>query len=218
MRSSQKIITAMKKIFFLLFSIITITTNAQQFRYGGFIAPQISFWSVEGDLYANNGNNFGYQIGLMVDQTIGSKERFSISSGLTWNSAPGGFVSASLQNNTGKEWHWKVNTLDLPISVRLRSDQLNKTVLYAQYGVNIGFTISTSVENEMGNDAGGGFEYEKINPSLAMGFGIENELNNNMTLLIGAYFINGVKNMIIDDANDDNMYPQQIGLKGGILF
>ena len=208
----------MKKIYILIFSFIAISANAQQFRYGAFLAPQISFWSVEGDLYANDGNNFGYQIGVMIDQTIGSKERFAISSGLNWNSAPGGFVSASLQNNTGKEWHWKVNTVDLPISVRLRSDQLNKTVLYAQYGVNIGFTIKSSATNEKGNDAGQGFEYEKVNPSLAMGFGIENELNNNMTLIIGAYFINGVKNMIIDDANDDNMYPQQIGLKGGVFF
>ncbi|MBP9795950.1 MAG: outer membrane beta-barrel protein [Chitinophagales bacterium] len=208
----------MKKIFVVLFTFISLAANAQQFRYGGFIAPQISFWSVEGDLYANNGNGFGYQIGVMADQTIGSKERFAISTGLTWNAAPGGFVSASLQNNTGKEWHWKVNTLDIPISIRLRSDQLKKTVLYAQYGVNIGITMSTSIKNEKGNDGSQGFEYEKINPSLAMGFGIENQINDKMTLLIGTYFINGVKNMIIDDANDDNMFPQQVGLKCGILF
>ena len=62
----------MKKIFVVLFTFISLAANAQQFRYGGFIAPQISFWSVEGDLYANNGNGFGYQIGVMADQTIGS--------------------------------------------------------------------------------------------------------------------------------------------------
>lgn len=172
---------------------------------------------MEGDLYANNGNGFGYQIGVMADQTIGSKERFAISTGLTWNAAPGGFVSASLQNNTGKEWHWKVNTLDIPISIRLRSDQLKKTVLYAQYGVNIGITMSTSIKMKRATMVHR-IRIRKINPSLAMGFGIENQINDKMTLLIGTYFINGVKNMIIDDANDDNMFPQQVGLKCGILF
>jgi hypothetical protein len=32
------------------------------------------------------------------------------------------------------------------------------------------------------------------------------------------FFQNGTKNMIITNANDDNMFPQQLGLRAGILF
>lgn len=209
----------MKKLIFSIFILTSITVHAQQFRFGAFVAPQISFWKVEGDLYADNGTNFGYQLGLIIDQTLGSSERFAITSGLNLNAAPGGFVSASLLNPTDKEFHWKVNTLDIPITIRLRSDQINKTVLYAQYGVNLGFTLKTTVTNEDGNTGGSkGFGYEKVNPSLTMGVGIENELNDKMDLIVGAYFINGVKNMVIDDANDDNMFPQQVGVRVGVLF
>lgn len=57
-----------------------------------------------------------------------------------------------------------------------------------------------------------------MNTSLTMGAGIEYALNDNMDLMINAFFMNGTKNMLIDDANDDNMFPQQLGIRAGILF
>ena len=208
-----------KIVLILFFACIAYQSNAQQVRFGVNIAPAVNWWLVEGDLYITSGNNFAFQVGGMVDLTLGEKERFAIHSGLNFTSAPGSFEqnpnSLSFQ---GKAWDYKVKTLDLPILLRLRSDDLGKTVLFAQYGLTLGFTIADEITIRDGKGGGDSFGYESLNTSLTMGAGIEYELNDNMDLMINAFFQNGTKNMLISDANDDNMFPQQLGIRAGILF
>lgn len=209
----------MNKIFFLLLTLTTISLNAQQFRYGVNIAPQASWWIVDGDLYIYNGTKVGLQAGFMIDQTLGEKERFALSTGLNYNFAPGGFETNPEGQNPDnpKEFNFKVMSLDLPLMVKLRSDQLNKTVLYAQYGLTLGFTLAKGLSGANGQTVTG-VDYEGMNMSLTMGVGGEVELASSKTLLIGTYFQNGIVNMLIDNAKDDDMYPQHVGLRVGMFF
>jgi len=211
----------MKKIILLIsISAVCLSCYAQQFRYGAHVSPAIGWWRIEGDLYQSVGTKFGVQAGAIIDLTLGSSERFALTSGLNWNMAPGGFEEANpnTNNNAVKEWNFGVHSLDVPITVRLRSDQLNKSVLYVQYGITLGFTLASSITNEGGKQAGTGFDYESMNPSLTMGAGIEQSLSEDKALIIGIFFQNGIRNVVIDNANDDNMFPQQVGLKAGILL
>ncbi len=209
----------MKKVLTIIICAASFAVNAQQFRIGASITPSIGFWDIEGDLYESSGTKFGVQAGLIVDQTLGSSERFALTSGLSWNLNPGGFQTANANGNTAfKAWNFNVMSIDLPITVRLRSDQLNKTVLFVQYGANFGFTLLKKVSLDGGQSGGGGFDYESVNPSLAMGAGIEYSISDEKALMINLYFLNGLKNMVIDNANDDNMFPQQLGLRVGMFF
>lgn len=211
--------TLCKISFVLILGCITLQSNAQQFRYGAFVAPGVNWWIVEGDLYISSGSNLSFQVGGMLDLTLGESERFALQSGLNFTSAPGAFEqnpeSLSFQ---GKAWDYSIKTVDLPILLRLRSDELGKTVLFAQYGLTLGFTIADNIQFRDGKNGGDAFDYEGMNTSLTMGAGIEYALNDNMDLMINAFFMNGTKNMLIDDANDDNMFPQQLGIRAGILF
>lgn len=217
----SRIITSslLKISFVFIFALLTQHTFAQQFRYGASIAPSVNWWIVDGDLYISSGGKASFQVGGMIDYTIGEKERFALHTGLNFTSAPGSFEqnpeSLSFQ---GKAWDYAIKTLDLPLMLRLRSDELGKTVLFAEYGLTLGFTIADKITIREGKGGGSGFDYEKVNTSLTMGAGIEYEINENMDLIINAFFQNGTKNMVIDDANDDNMYPQQLGLRVGLLF
>ncbi|MEZ5012790.1 MAG: outer membrane beta-barrel protein [Chitinophagales bacterium] len=208
-----KIITAC--LFFVIAGIHS--AEAQSFRYGPAIAPAIGFWKVDGDLYVANGARFGFQAGIMAEQTIGSAERFAFTTGLNWNTNPGGFETVAT-GNQAKAWQFKVHSLDIPLTFRLRSDELGSNVLYAQYGMTLGFTVASKISRDGGKDGGEGFDYEGFNPSLTMAVGMEHILDNDKSLLFGLFFQNGIKNMVIDNANDDNMYPQQIGLRVGMFL
>lgn len=201
------------------FVLFSYTASAQQFRYGANIAPSASWWIVEGDLYITSGNSIGFQVGGTIDLTLGESERFAIQSGLNFTSAPGKFEqNPESPSFAGKAWDYSVKTIDLPIFLRLRSDELGKTVLFAQYGLTLGFTMASEVKIRDGKNGGNEFDYESLNTSLTMGTGIEYALNDNMDLMLTVFFQNGTKNMLISNANDDNMFPQQLGLRAGILF
>lgn len=212
----------MKKILTIAFCIVSISTYAQQFRLGGAIAPTGSFWLVEGDNYIPTGTRIGFQLGGIADLSLGENERFALQSGLNFTSAPGGFEDNPVGlNSNGKTWDFNVTTLDLPILLRLRSDELGKVVLFAQYGVTLGFTMSSKIIVNDDKQGGENFEYQGANTSLTMGAGLEYALSDDMSLLFNAFFQNGVKDMVINNLNQNNdsrYYPQQIGLRAGILF
>lgn len=212
----------MKRYITICFILISTALSAQQFRYGAGIAPSLSWFIVEGDNYITSGNSLGLQLGGIADLTIGSNERFAIQSGLNFTMAPAGYEqNPEVPSFSGKSWDFGVTTLDLPILLRLRSDELGKTVLFAQYGVTLGFTLSGKVTVNDGKAGGDDFEYEGSNTSLTMGAGLEYNLSDDMGLMFNAFFQNGIKNMVINNLNPDNdsrYFPQQVGVRAAVLF
>ncbi|HNV98551.1 MAG TPA: outer membrane beta-barrel protein [Chitinophagales bacterium] len=196
--------------------------QAQSFRFGASVAPAVNFWIVEGDNYLPADNKFGFQLGGELDYAIGETGRFAIASGLRFTSVPGGFEqNPTSQSYAGKYWDFKTTTLDLPIMVRLRSNEMGKSVIFLQYGVTMGFTLSSSVVLNDGKGGGEDYEYQSSNTSLTMGAGLEYNMNDHMTLMFTTFFQNGVKNMVVYTKNDDSdsrYFPQQIGLRASVLF
>ncbi len=206
-----------------LFSLFLLSSlSAQNFRYGASVAPAASWWIVEGDNYISSGTSIGFQLGGMIDLTLGEQERFALHSGLNFTSAPGSYEqNPEVPSFQGKSWDFAVTTLDLPVLLRLRSNVMGKTVLFAQYGVTLGFTLTDKVTVNDGKGGGDDFDYEGSNTSLTMGAGLEYALNDDMGLMFTAFFQNGIKNMVINNLNPDNdsrYFPQQIGIRAGVLF
>lgn len=212
----------MRKIFTILFCTLSLALSAQQFRYGASLAPTVSWWLVEGDNYISSGSKIGFQLGGTLDLTLGSKERFALQTGLNFTSAPGAYEDNPVGlNSNGKSWDFSVTTIDLPLQLRLRSDQLGKVVLFAQYGATFGFTLSSKITVNDGKSGGDNFEYEGSNTSLTMGTGLEYAMSDDRSLVFTLFFMNGIKSMVVNTQNPDNdsrYYPQQVGLRGTFLF
>jgi hypothetical protein len=212
----------MKHILTIILCSMAFVAGAQQFRYGANVAPTVSFWLVEGDNYVADGTKIGFQVGGTIDLTLGESERFALQSGLNFTSAPGAFKDnpEGLASN-GKAWDYSITTLDLPLLLRLRSDELGNTVLFAQYGLTLGFTMSEKITVNDGKNGGSSFDYEGVNRSLTMGAGAEVSMDNDMTLVFTGFFMNGTKSMVVNTSNPNNdsrYFPQQIGLRGTLLF
>ncbi|MBK9454115.1 MAG: outer membrane beta-barrel protein [Bacteroidetes bacterium] len=214
-------IRKMKTMFVVVFSMFTLTTFAQEFRFGPTITPVSSWWIVEGDLYVTSGNSLGFQVGATIDQTLGSSERFALVTGLNFNHVKLGFEEVTGGPDTVtslKGWTFKINSLDLPLLLKLRSDELGNTVLFAQYGLTLGFKLTENISVNDGKNGGEAFEYLGLNSSLTMGVGIEQSIADDKDLVIGLHFQNGIRNTLISNANDDNMFTQQLGIRAALLF
>lgn len=212
----------MKYTLFSICLLLAISTQAQSFRFGASFAPSTTWWLVEGDNYTSTEKKLGLQFGGELDLVIGETGRFALSSGLRFTTAPGSFEqNPESQGYQGKAWDCKVSTLDLPIMLRLRSNEMGKSVLFAQYGVTMGFTLTSDIGIAGGKGGGDDFEYEGSNTSLTMGAGMEYLLSDDMTLMFTAFFQNGVKNMVLNTQNSDNdsrYFPQQVGVRATVLF
>jgi len=211
----------MKTMLVIVFLIVSLNTYAQEFRFGPVITPVSSWWIVEGDLYVSSGSNLGFQVGATIDQTLGSSERFALVTGLNFNHIKLGFEEVTGGPDTitsQKGWTFKVNSLDLPLLLKLRSDELGNTVLYAQYGLTLGFRLTENISVNDGKNGGESFDYLGMNSSLTMGVGIEQSIADDKDLVIGLHFQNGIRNTLVSNANDDNMFTQQLGLRIGLLF
>jgi hypothetical protein len=218
---NYKSIFKIQAILFVAFSFFSLNSYAQEFRFGPTFTPVSSWWIVEGDLYVTSGNSVGFQVGATIDQTLGSSERFALVTGLNFNHAKLGFEEVTGGPDTvtsQKAWTFKINSLDLPLLLKLRSDELGNTVLFAQYGLTLGFKLTENVTVNDGKNGGSAFEYLGLNSSLTMGVGIEQSIANDKDLVIGLHFQNGIRNTLISDANDDNMFTQQLGIRAALLF
>lgn len=205
----------------IVFVLIYTSNYAQEFRFGPALTPVSSWWIVEGDLYVTSGSSLGFQVGATIDQTLGSSERFALVTGLNFNHVKLGFEEVAGGPDTVtslKGWTFNVNSLDLPLLLKLRSDELGNTVLFAQYGLTLGFKLTENIAVNDGKNGGEAFEYLGMNSSLTMGAGIEQSIANDKVLVIGAHFQNGIRNTLISNANDDNMFTQQLGIRAALLF
>lgn len=221
MQRNKTTINKMKTMLIIVFVMIYTSNYAQEFRFGPTLTPVSSWWIVEGDLYVTSGSSLGFQVGATIDQTLGSSERFALVTGLNFNHVKLGFEEVTGGPDTVtslKGWTFNINSLDLPILLKLRSDELGNTVLFAQYGLTLGFKLTENISVNDGKNGGEAFEYLGMNSSLTMGAGIEQSIADDKVLVIGAHFQNGIRNTLISNANDDNMFTQQLGIRAALLF
>lgn len=222
----------MKKIALiaLFFSALTLHAQSPTFRFGLTATPVFDWLRIEGDSYENGGTKFGFQYGLLFDQTIGNVERYAFSSGILIN-----YVNASYSYATGvnldstSEIDLRVQYIEIPLTMRLRTNEVNYLTYYGQFGLTPGFRIKaradyfeegTALDEDLNftEENISGATYNLMNISLTLGAGAEYALTENTSIMGGIFWQNGFANVIDDDVEDNNAYLKQIGVRVGVLF
>ncbi len=215
-----------------IFCMVINSLQAQQFRFGLTASPVFDWLRVEGDKSENIGTKFGFQYGLLFDQTIGSVERYAFSTGIIINYANSGitFQDSLLGIPFTTEWNAKTQYIEIPLTIRLRTNEVNYMSYYGQFGVTPGVCIKArgdySVDGELiyedinfrdkNNDSG--IQYQLFNISLTLGLGMEYAIAENTAIMAGLFFQNGFANVIDDDIDDNFSTLKQIGIRLGVLF
>jgi len=222
----------MKKIILssLFFCAILTTLRAQEFRFGLTASPVFDWSKIDGGLYEGEGTKVGFQYGLIFDQTIGSIERYAFSTGIIINYVNVGVSVTDTFTDIKTTWTARSQYIEIPLTVRLRTNEINYFSYYGQFGLTPGFCIKSRGDlvvndvtlvddvNLKESDNLTGAQYQLFNVSLTLGVGAEYSIAENTNIIAGVFFQNGFANFIDDDVDDNNAYLKQLGIRLGVLF
>ena len=222
----------MKKIIVttMFFCALWSTVGAQEFRFGLTASPVFDWARVDGEQYENVGTKLGFQYGLLFDQTIGSVERYAFSTGILINYVNVGVDSIDENNVLTTEWTVRSQYIEIPLTIRLRTNEVNYFSYYGQFGLTPGICIKSRGDKSIGDIA----SYEDINlrdkdnvtniqtqlfnVSLTLGIGAEYSIAENTNIIGGIFFQNGFANIIDDYVDDNSAFLKQLGIRVGVLF
>jgi hypothetical protein len=221
----------MKKILCSIVIICGLQTfvNAQEFRFGLTASPEFCWFGIHGDDIQSDGPRLGFQYGLLFEPTIGSVERYAFSTGIIVNVAGGNISDVDTSLNLEFISNIKAQYIEVPITIKLRTNEVNYMTYYGLFGMTPGINIQARdhIEDGDGNviaedldirDQTGTENYKLFNVSLTLGAGVEYAMTENTSLTGGIFFQNGFTNVFETSATEENIQLKQFGIRLGVLF
>ena len=250
----------MKKSILLFASILCLSASnrlsaqdTKQFSFGFKVSPNFSWVKVVDGPMENNGLGLGFSYGLTGDYNLLNSPNYWLNAELMVSSVPSSTkFTSDLKGSSNNSATYKEVTFDyknqyfqIPISFKLKTDQIEKLKYYFQFGLGMSFGVSnrltttsnpsiygnSGLTNHDPNDTryseydfdGKGETYlsfkDDINSfrsSLIVGAGVEYNLSGNMNLVAGLKFDNGFSDVFADDRiNARNNF---LSLQVGITF
>ncbi len=230
----------MKKIVLIvmlgfMFSIINAQSSAQKVRIGIIASPAIS-WFKGADKNVNSGKvRMGVEYGILLNINLAkNQENYVLETGITGVVMGGNavydtlvFPNDSLGYRNGVDARYKMQYVNIPISLKLKTNQIGYITYYGQLGFVPGFKVGARVDSDAL-----GYENETLDKNnetiitaplfafgLNVGAGIEYALNDRTALLLGINFVNNFTNGIKLKAEDkDKQVFKYVLLRAGIMF
>lgn len=244
----------MKKLLLLsVLALLSATAFAQddvsdsridfrKFRIGLFAAPTISWMrpttntSDNGEFrVSNEGTVPGFTWGLMIDKYFAPN--YAIATGLQYNSTGGHILafntgdpgpSGFAPNTVGSaDFRYRLQYLEVPFHLKLRSDDLSGFYLFGQGGVTGGINIGKKADytvqywDEAGNPQTASADGRKIMGGIGniapvllqfnVGGGVEYALGEKLRLYVGVFFNNG---FAPDATNPNDFDEEELGYSG----
>jgi len=185
-------------------------------RFGVFVAPSVSWMKPttekDGNLkQKSDGSKIGFIYGIMGDYNF--TDNYAIATGLQINST-GGKISTSNQTPAPpagtvlqSSFNYAIQYLEIPVTLKLRTDEINRFRFFGQAGITLGFNISKKATWDITQATASGDTViktdtkEKITGKvgsiapvvfqMTLGAGAEYRMNRKLDGYIGLFFNNG---------------------------
>jgi len=218
-----------KRIFIIIaFFVCSHAVYGQgKMRFNVHVDPQFAwFKSSDSDKIQPNGSIFHMQAGLQMDYYF--QENYAFVLGFGINNLGGNLLyedSASYSNDnqdvnleSGQEVKMNLQYLDIPIGLKLKTEELGYGTFFLQLGFNPMFNINALLTTKDGI-----FEKKDIKASVStfclayhVGAGLEYRLGGNTALIGGVRWTSGLSNVTENDGANLSLNALSIHL--GILF
>jgi len=204
-------------------------SDAPRVRFGLTTSPAIS-WFKGADKNVEGGKiRMGFEYGLLLDISLSKKHNnYMLSTGVTgilnggnavYDSLIVPFSFDSLGYRNGVDARFKMQYVNLPITLKLKTNEIGYITYFGQIGFVPGFRVGARVDSDEL-----GFENDKLSENaifsaplfalgLTVGGGIEYALNDRTALLNN--FTNGIK---VRTEDKDKQAFKYLLLRAGILF
>ena len=225
----------MKKIIMLmLITTYSITVAAQDtgVRFGLTLSPQLSWMSSGDNGLAGNGSYLGFSYGLLMDVLIPTNYAFATGLLISYEGGKLTYTD-STQFNTfpgvtypgGTNVDYKIQYLEIPLSMKLRTNQIGYITYFGQFGLQGGIELRSRADIETYGSAVGatkinfGKDVTPGNFGLLIGGGLEYEISGKTALLMGLEFNNGFID-VTDNPKDykSNSSLSHFRLQLGVYF
>lgn len=215
----------MKRILLASLLLIATTQVFAQVRLGLTAHPNFGFLKVENG--KGNGISTGFSYGLMSDFEFA--ENYSFATGLTvttingkasiLNYVPYHLLSSST-NAAEYDVKFKMQYLEIPLSVKLKTDETNGMKWYGQFGLTADIRIGARQDVKSGNtvfadDAKTTDLTKFLRAGMIIGGGMEYRLSGKTSLMTGLTYNNGLTNIA---KNSESIRNHYVGLNIGVFF
>ena len=212
----------MKKTVIALLLVFTTVNlfaqNASQVRLGLTAHPTFGFLKVENG--KGNGLSTGFSYGLISDFEFA--ENYSFATGLTVTTINGSGTVLNYQpyhgnNPAQKEYDvkFKMQYLQVPLSIKLKTDEINDLKWYGQFGLTTDFRISAKQDVDQVDDIKANSNTKFFRAGMLIGGGAEYRIGGKTSLMGGLSYNNGLTNIADKDQLVKNHY---IGLNLAVFF
>lgn len=220
----------MRKIILILFAVFLFAKFSYSqydgnLRLGLRVSPNLGWLKPKSDTIISNGTHLGFSFGLVSEFVIADNYSFAT-----------GFDIASIGAKSKYQRSleiiyedYKLKYLEIPLTLKMKTNQISYTSFYGQIGLGLGFNLSSKTSEKITDISGvqissnSNKEIKKeinfLRSSLIIGAGAEIAIVGNTAALVGFTFNNGFLNMFSkNNQNDKNAISNYVALNIGILF
>jgi hypothetical protein len=213
-----------------ILSLILLSISLQNFGQGISFSvvfdPQVTWMNSDSKRIESDGARFGMAGGLVLDQYF--KENYAFSTGIFILGSGGNlhffdsidFTAGGTQDtlSPGSTVKYKLQYVTIPISLKLKSNEIGYTRFYAHLGINTHLNVKASGDvEELGLDGEDiRDEVRFFSMSYFIGGGLEYSLGGNTALLGGIYWTSGIWDVTRNDAYRAQI--SSIALRIGVKF
>lgn len=241
----------MKKLFIftvLIVFLATAASNAQEdrkIRFGLNAAPSIAWLKAQEKSVKGDGLSLRFKYGLVFDYKFADNFWFGTGLDITYlggslNYQYPAFIKEDEVSSTNNSNYIKVKSasytaqyLELPLTVKMKTNEINNMVYFAQVGLNNGFRLDAKTKFGSFNKVKTLNDAALIRIAINISGGVEYNLTGTTSLLLGITYNNGFTNLLsgssdfvkIDLKNNGaltdlntNVRSNYIGLNIGFLF
>ena len=215
-------------LFLLFFSTVVSAQDPSSPYYGfrlGLTAHPTIGW-VKPDIGKSNGVSLGFSYGIIGDFNF--TQNYSFSTGLTITTINGKSTEIRTDNSgtgapsqTELELKYKLQYVELPLTLKLKTVKINEVRYYGQFGLSNGFLVGAKQDA----DVTGAVSTKDVNikddvnfyrAGLIIGAGAEFDISGNTSITTGLTFNNGFTNMSnVKNTTTRNHY---VGINFGVFF
>lgn len=187
--------------------VVNTQKDDRSFRLGLVFAPNISWLKTNTTGYSSDGVRIGFTYGISTEFFLA--KNYLLSTGFSINNIGGKLRYESIYDNAGVvtaseiKQSIKINYVDIPIALKLRTNEIGYLTYYGIFGFNMGIKYSSKtdieyldINNIKQTDVNNNSSISLININLVVGGGLEYNISGNTNLAVGITFHNGFTNVL----------------------
>jgi hypothetical protein len=195
------------------------------FHFGMTVQPALAWLKTDTKDYKNDGSVFRFSYAFVAEFNFA--QRYAFATGININNR-GGSLRHTPSDSVIVDSNWKLRYIDIPLTLKLKTNEIGYFTYYLQFGLSPGFNIRAIADNTTTINSGGGTKVESdpkqkisdhiglMNLSMIIGLGAEYRFSGNTCFTGGLQFSNGFLDISSD--NDLSVNSSYLGLAIGVLF